>query len=78
MLKIFIIIKNIWGYKIKFIDLDSQFKRIKHNLVNDISLTLDKGDFILGQKVIGLVLFYFGLLSNKFYTLTNNHHLKVL
>ena len=54
MLKVCIIIIIIWGYNIKFIDLNKQYSRIKDKLLNDISSTLSKGDFILGNKVFEL------------------------
>ncbi len=54
ILKVFLTIKNIWGYNIKFIDLHSQYKKIKSNIDRDILSILDKGDFILGEKVYTL------------------------
>ncbi|MBI65756.1 MAG: aminotransferase DegT [Candidatus Marinimicrobia bacterium] len=38
----------------KFIDLHSQYKKIKSNIDRDILSILDKGDFILGEKVYTL------------------------
>ncbi len=54
ILKVFLTIKNTWGYNIKFIDLHSQYKKIKSNIDRDILSILDKGDFILGEKVYTL------------------------
>ena len=54
ILKVFLTIKNIWGCNIKFIDLHSQYKKIKSNIDRDILSILDKGDFILGEKVYTL------------------------
>ena len=54
ILKVFLTIKNIWGYNIKFIDLHSQYIKIKSNIDRDILSILDKGDFILGEKVYTL------------------------
>ncbi|MDB4859784.1 DegT/DnrJ/EryC1/StrS aminotransferase family protein [Candidatus Marinimicrobia bacterium] len=39
---------------IKFIDLNKQYKKIKSSVNKDILSTLDKGDFILGDKVTEL------------------------
>jgi len=44
-------IKNIWGFKIKFIDLNIQYKKIQTNIDNDILKILENGDFIFGDKV---------------------------
>ena len=49
-------IENLWGYNIKFIDLNRQYKLVKNYIEKDIVKTLDKGDFILGQKVFDLEL----------------------
>ena len=49
-----LIIKIIWGFKIKFIDLDTQYQRIKKNVDQDIIAILDDSDFILGEKVFEL------------------------
>jgi len=47
-------IKNIWGSNIKFIDLHTQYKKIQANIDRDILSILEKGDFILGDKVYEL------------------------
>ena len=49
--KIYIIIKNSWGFNIKFIDLNKQYLKIKNKVNNDILNTLQEGNFILGDNV---------------------------
>ena len=54
---LFLIIKNIWGYKIKFIDLQKQYIRIKdkintlHKKLSDLSAKIETLSKII-QNVI--------------------------